>query len=105
MEGYGSIEAVEVDVEQVFQKAIDYRVDFRDVRGQEHAKRALEVATAGGHNIIMLGSKDKSMKQKIVLRELPIKFRVFSENEMDCLRACLGILRGDSTEEGELAGY
>jgi len=31
-----------------------YDVDFSDVRGQENVKRALEVAAAGGHNIIIL---------------------------------------------------
>ena len=43
-----------VDRKEILTQSGSYSVDFRDVRGQYQAKRALEVATAGGHNILML---------------------------------------------------
>ncbi|MCX5633358.1 MAG: YifB family Mg chelatase-like AAA ATPase [Phycisphaerae bacterium] len=49
------LEASYVDIEQLFEHAAVYDVDFADVKGQESVKRALTIAAAGGHNILMIG--------------------------------------------------
>jgi magnesium chelatase family protein len=53
--GEGLLETATVDTESLFCKQVRDDVDFAEVRGQEHAKRALEVAAAGAHNLLMIG--------------------------------------------------
>ncbi|PLX77458.1 MAG: ATP-dependent protease, partial [Desulfuromonas sp.] len=53
--GEHQIEPYRADIDSLFRTAANEDVDYAEVRGQIHVKRALEVAAAGGHNLLMVG--------------------------------------------------
>ncbi|MBL7216990.1 MAG: YifB family Mg chelatase-like AAA ATPase [Desulfobacteraceae bacterium] len=73
LRGIAKLSPFKVDLDKLFQAPVSH-VDFKDVRGQENAKRAVEISASGGHNLIMIGppGSGKTMLAKRLSTVLPV---------------------------------
>ena len=97
MNGEQDLDRVEVDARAEFGRNRSHDVDLAEIRGQQHAKRAMEVACAGSHNILMIGppGAGKSMlAQRIptILPELTLEESV----ETSKIHSVMGLMGGNA---------
>lgn len=97
IDGKRELEPTVVDTRKVFyERQQSYDFDFSEVKGQENVKRAFEVAAAGGHNIILIGSpgSGKSMMAKRLPSILP-PFTLQESLETTKIHSVAGKIQGN----------
>ena len=99
LNSYHDFEPTIVDTRKEFyEHQYSYDLDFADVKGQESVKRAMEVAAAGGHNLIMIGppGSGKSMMAKRLPSILP-PLSLTESLETTQIHSVAGKLPGDTS--------